>query len=291
MTKLAKAIRFFEKSGMSLLAINKRLHIDRVALKRELKMHYGQKTFELMWRENWCKWYNRAKLKAIDADIEAGELCLRGIARKHHTHHTCLYRNLERYYGVERWTGIFKYYKSKVGLQKGHLFGKATQYKKGMLRGIAARNWKPIGAIQYKKYRYGRRRKKFHLVRFIKVSDIPNSYNWMVYARWLWIQRYGHIPKGKFIVHLDDNRANDEFDNLALMTRGEHARYQDARFPKKLELRKQRIIRATKERIRIPIQYSNYWECSKCAGEFKRKPKRCPKCGSYSIKQVRLRCA
>lgn len=293
MTRLAKAIRFFEKGGMSLLAINKRLHIDRDVLRRELRKRYGDEVFEQMWRERQGKWYSKAMLKAIDAEIEHGELCLRKIERKFHTHSVALYRNMQRYYGQERWAEIFEYYKEQRGFRKGSQIGKEYQFKKGAaLRWVNARRWRSIGSIQYKKCQYGPYKKKFWMVKFIKISDVPNGKNWTTYARWLWIQKYGPIPKGKFVIHLDNNRENDDLENnLALMTRKEHAQYRDARFPKLLEQRRRRLVSAAKKNVRTPARYSRLWQCTECAGEFEQKLERCPKCGSYSIEQVRIKVA
>lgn len=291
MTKLAKAFRLFEKNGMSVLAINQKLHIDRSVLKREFARRYGEETFEQMWRERQGRWYSRATLRAIDADIEADVLGLKKIVKKYRTHTVVLYRNLRRFYGDERFKEIAAHYRSKQGFRKGSRIGSEFWYKKGTLRGIAARNWKPVGSTQFKKYRYGPKKRKFYMVKFIKVSDVTNGDNWVVYARYLWEQTYGLIPKGKRVIHLDNDRENDDLDNLAVMSRSEHTQYRDARFPKLFEQRKRRLSLAAKRRCRTPVRYVKRWECNGCAAEFQQELERCPKCGGYSIEQIRVKCA
>lgn len=292
MTKLAKAFRLFEKNGMSVLAVNQELHIDRSVLRREFARRYGAETFERMWRERQGKWYNRATLKAIEADVEADVLGLKEIVKKYRTHTTVLYRNLRRFYGDERFEEIVAHYKNKQGFRKGSRVGEKYWFKKGApLRWVNARRWRPIGAIQYKKYRYGPRKKKFYTVKFIKVSDVPNGNNWMTYSRYLWVQEHGLIPEGKRVIHLDNDRENDDLDNLAVMSRSEHAQYRDARFPKLLEQRKRRLVLAVKRRCRVPTRCVKRWECAGCAAEFSQELERCPKCGGHSIELIRVKCA
>jgi len=45
---------------------------------------------------------------------------------------------------------------------------------------------------------------------------------WMEYAKFVWIQHNGLIPKGYLIHHIDENTLNDKINNLALVTRKAH---------------------------------------------------------------------
>ena len=54
---------------------------------------------------------------------------------------------------------------------------------------------------------------------FIKISE-PNI--WIEYARFVWVQCNGEIPKGYLIHHIDGDSLNDIIDNLSLVTRKAH---------------------------------------------------------------------
>ncbi len=163
-------------------------------------------------------------------------------------------------------------------------------FKKGQLRFVNARRWKPIGAIMVKQRRYGPRKVKVKYAKYIKIDDQPyGSYatNWVPYARWLWEKENGPIPKGMIIVHLDENTMDDDLDNLACMTRGDYLRYRDARFPKKLEQRKKRQAVAARKRVRVrePIKKYRFFECNQCGYEADASFEQCPKCASYSVER------
>ena len=62
---------------------------------------------------------------------------------------------------------------------------------------------------------------------WVKVDDQPNvkkQVNWKQKQRLIWEQANGPIPDGMFVTFLDGNRENFSLDNLALITRAEHAR-------------------------------------------------------------------
>lgn len=93
------------------------------------------------------------------------------------------------------------------GLRGIHL-SSATEFKKGQ-RGI---NYVPVGTIRTRKEK-GKPRQ------FIKVSD-PNI--WEYYAVYLWEQKYGKIPQGYVIHHINKNRLDDRIENLVCVSRSEH---------------------------------------------------------------------
>jgi hypothetical protein len=53
---------------------------------------------------------------------------------------------------------------------------------------------------------------------YIKIDN----HKWIAYARFVWEQHNGVIPKGYSIHHIDQNTMNDNIVNLACLTRSEH---------------------------------------------------------------------
>ena len=101
-----------------------------------------------------------------------------------------------------------------------------TQYKRGCLRGQAARNWKAAGAITIRNDKSGKR------FRWIKMRDDgPPQKRWVPYARQVWAQSQGSIPPGWFVIHADGNTLNDHIRNLRLVTRRGHLSIQRQRDP------------------------------------------------------------
>lgn len=237
--------------------------------------------------------YELAKALVLIRNEEIG---LKAIAKELHTHIVVLYRNLRAYYGAH-FDEMLGFYRSRRGFRKGSEIGKEFRFKKDVLRGICARKWRPIGSIMLKKYRYGPYKKKFRLVKLIKVADEVNGKkNWAIYARWLWEKNFGPIPEGMEICHLDGDRSNDSLDNLVLMKHGDIIRYLESRFPEKLEQRRKRNSAAQKKRYATGSRDKitrTFWECTQCAAEFPTKEKGCSKCGSSSLEQIniKIKCA
>jgi len=46
---------------------------------------------------------------------------------------------------------------------------------------------------------------------------------WISYARHIWIEKHGEIPKGYIVLKMDGDPWNDNIENLCLIERGEHA--------------------------------------------------------------------
>lgn len=97
---------------------------------------------------------------------------------------------------------------------KGLHLSPATEFKQGVLRGQAARNWKATGFIAVRSDRNGQQS------RWIKVRDDgPPRYRWAPYARSLWEREHGPVPHGHFIAHDDNDSMNDSLENLICITR------------------------------------------------------------------------
>ncbi len=181
--------------------------------------------------------------------------------------------------GVKPHSGQFKKGHPYIGPDKSTL-----TFRKGHMRGAAARTWRPIGTVVVKK-------KLGTQLRMIKVRDVPGlrtMSNWMIYARYMWEREYGGIPAGQCVIHLDGDNLNDNITNLALMTRVEGIRYYQLRFPKKHDAarRKMSLTHTGMKHV-----YRTWvWECNGCSTHYKytqranKKPPRvCEKCGFTSF--------
>lgn len=93
--------------------------------------------------------------------------------------------------------------------KKGMHLSPKTEFKKGQ-RSV---NFLPVGTKRLRKEKNNGYR------RFIKIED-PNV--WIEYAKLVWIQSNGKIPKGYLIHHIDEDKLNDTISNLALVTRAAH---------------------------------------------------------------------
>ncbi len=93
--------------------------------------------------------------------------------------------------------------------KKGIHLSPATEFKKGQ-RGI---KHLPVGTVTIRADKNGTKR------RWMKVKD-PNI--WIEYAKYIWEQKHGEIPKALLIHHIDFDSLNDSPDNLAAITRKVH---------------------------------------------------------------------
>ena len=178
---------------------------------------------------------------------------------------------------------------------------RATQFKPGQLRGMAARNWAAIGTVRIRRDHAtrGQRAGKPRLLknrparRFIKVRDDgPPQRRWIPLARYLWELTYGPIPAGMRIVHVDGDVANDDLANLACMTGGEalvHLRRTRPEVERRCAASCGNSARNRwllyRARQAAPVTY----ECAACGADYDTEPDRdtrCSKCGSYSFVRV-----
>ena len=126
--------------------------------------------------------------------------------------------------------------------RKGIHLSPATEFKKGHLPA----NHKHVGSIRIvTRERQGR----INQYREIKVSGIiQGRHKWIPYARYLYEQKYGPIPKGHFPVHVDGDSMNDELDNLRIVDRKGHLALQMQRDPNMLKKCRRNASKALRKR-------------------------------------------
>ncbi len=167
-----------------------------------------------------------------------------------------------------------------------------TQFKKGGIRGAAARKFKAVGQISiHRTSKKGGQRES----RFIKVRDGgPREGRWIPYAKYVWEKNNGPVPEGYFVVHKDGNRLNDELTNLLVVNHHYHVALQKARDPKKMSGWKKRGDVYGKQRRQINSEHKKmqpkvtaWWECVYCSHPLEGEPPdQCPKCNCGSFEQV-----
>jgi hypothetical protein len=91
---------------------------------------------------------------------------------------------------------------------KGECKSNSGSFRKGQ----RPKTWLPVGTITV---RIEKKRNRRH---WIKIAE-PNK--WLEFAKWVWIQNYGKIPKGFVVYHINRNTLNDNIENLKLITRKE----------------------------------------------------------------------
>ena len=193
------------------------------------------------------------------------------------------------------------------GLKGIHL-SPASEFKKGCLRGQAARNWRPIGTItircdtlfgwqRSRRYKNGEHRKGKPR-RWIKIRDdgLPQK-RWVPYARFLWEQNRGPVPAGYIVVHRDGNQMNDAIDNLIIVDRRLHLHRTSHSDPEVVARRTQRSAKARKRNTaarRILRRQTTYttptWHCPGCGATYETDtpPQWCSKCSGYSFERISL---
>jgi len=200
------------------------------------------------------------------------------------------------------------------GLKGIHL-SPATEFKKGHL----SSNHRHVGSR-----RLMIRTRKGNTVKFweIKVSGImQGQHKWIPYAKYIWEQKNGPVPVGKFIVHIDGDSLNDNIENLRPVTRREHLKLQMVRDPKMIErcrrkcgmaqkkraamnrkmktksAKREKIEATHKKQIKAGINelrghIVQWWECIGCGVDFSEAtPYSCPKCGGLRFKKISQRVA
>ena len=93
--------------------------------------------------------------------------------------------------------------------KKGIHLSPNTEFKKGQ----KGDGWLAVGTITIRIDKSKSQRQ------WIKVGE-PSQ--WTEYAKFIWTQKNGVIPKGFIIHHIDKNTLNDNINNLAMVTRKEH---------------------------------------------------------------------
>lgn len=89
---------------------------------------------------------------------------------------------------------------------------KATQFQKGVRRGVAVKLWKPIGTERISKDGY--RERKIN-------NDLPLQARWRAVHLLVWEEAHGPLPAGHAIVFLNGDKTDVRLDNLACITRAE----------------------------------------------------------------------
>lgn len=180
-----------------------------------------------------------------------------------------------------------------------------TRFKKGHLAGQAARNWRPVGTITIrhgkppKRLRHRKRKEglppwRGKPRRWIKVKNN----GWIPYARFLWQKKYGPVPAGYFVVHVDDDQMNDCVENLTLVDHRRHLALQIKRDPGHLVRMREAAGKVTRQRHETNRQLKKLYgpvyiifDCVACGASYqvKKSPQRCNKCGGYSFEKIRRR--
>lgn len=126
--------------------------------------------------------------------------------------------------------------------RKGIHLSPATEFKKGHLPA----NHKHVGTIRISTREREGGTNQF---REIKVSGIlQGRHKWISHARYLYEQKHGPIPKGRFVVHVDGNSMNDDPDNLRSVDRRGHLALQMQRDPNMLKKCRRKAGRAARKR-------------------------------------------
>lgn len=173
--------------------------------------------------------------------------------------------------------------------------GDSVAYRKGQIRGTAAKRYLPVGSIVIRadgrRTGTGRgRRPSRPCRRWIKVEGVDGSLYWKSYSRHVWEQSNGPVPKGLIIVHLDGDTLNDDPANLAAMSRAEAFRHCEQMHPRRFAAGLARAGAAARARAednrQAQAEYGpvvTHFECASCGADFDSDPGTCPKCGSCAI--------
>lgn len=126
--------------------------------------------------------------------------------------------------------------------KKGIHLSPASEFKKGHL----PINHKCVGTIRIAtREREGR----INQYREIKVSGIlQGKHKWIPYARYLYEKKYGPVPKGHFVVHVDGDGMNDDPDNLRSVDRKGHLALQMQRDPRMIKKCRRNAAKALRKR-------------------------------------------
>ena len=263
--------------------------------------------------------------------LRSGGITVTALLKKYHCAHDILVRSVLTHIPMDEWLAI-RHRNLAAGCRKNkHQFKKghkpwnkgqrgisypgsvATQFKKGGIRGKAARKYRPVGSITIRKA-------KGNQYSYIKIcNDGPANKRCIPLATYRWEQANGPVPEGMFVVHKDGNTLNDEPSNLVAVDRRGHCQLQQSRDPgivirmreNHAKSNKKTIAKANKKTSakankkpgvnrrssqslraawakrmnKAMVSQGVVWECQVCGGEFRQadQPARCPKCNSLSI--------
>lgn len=99
---------------------------------------------------------------------------------------------------------------------------KDTQFKRGTRKGMAEKNWCPVGTIR--KDAEGYLRIKLREWSRGERFGFGNTSIWPLLHRHEWVKVNGQIPKGHILVFRDKDRSNCSLENLELITLEENMR-------------------------------------------------------------------
>ncbi len=179
----------------------------------------------------------------------------------------------------------------------------ATQFKRGCMRGQAARNYRLIGTISTRHDHCSRRTQERINARpgpkrrYIKVKDDGKPQDlWIPLARYRWEKERGPIPRGMCVVHIDGNTLNDQLSNLSLADRAGNLKrletIRPAAWQRCLKNRAEAARRRHAENRKLKAalgKLQTTWLCRECGESFETQPKQCPKCGKSNFEAVRRR--
>ncbi len=246
---------------------------------------------------------------------------LRLLMKEYRCSYSVLMRAVRSQISEEEWEGIRKKKltqgnaKSGTRFQKGHIpwmkgrkgihMSPATEFKKGRV----ARNWRPVGMIVIrhdKLFRWQRKRNYKNggrrlgkPRRWIKVKDDGRPQDrWLPYARYLWQQKYGAVPRGLFVVHKNSDQMDDRTENLILVNRSLHIKKNELLNPDMrprahklacINRKKNTIIR--KQLDEYYGQQLKLFMCMACGAEYEQDqvPVQCTKCQGGCFETIERR--
>jgi len=235
--------------------------------------------------------YKTLRMAAVSAGMTAEDLAAAGrLARKLHSTGSRFKK------GHVSWTAGRKGLRIP-GSEKGW-------FRKGGLRGTAARNYRAVGTILVRADHWTRRQRRGGRKpneanrtrrRHIKVRDDgPPGRRWVAYARWLWEQKNGPLPAGLVVVHLDGDTMNDDPSNLSPATRAQAMGLLMKLRPDVAELARvksasalQGVWRERREIRAATGAAAGVWDCCACGASYGQpdRPRRCGKCGGGSFER------
>ncbi len=127
---------------------------------------------------------------------------LHKLMKEYHCKYSTIIRVIHSQIPQDKWLQI-----RREHLARGNV---KSHFQKGHL----PHNNKPLGTIVIHKPK----REKPH--RLIAIpGPTPNKHKWISYAQYLWEKKYGPVPPGLFVAHIDGDRLHDEIGNYKLVDR------------------------------------------------------------------------